>query len=88
MSAARLIHEDELRAMREEVRHSPEAEHTVWWLLLCRKVEAHYNASYLQGFIDGRLSSQLALDTFDEHDVCDSFAGLPVEFFNPGPSFA
>ena len=27
------------------------------------------------------------LDAFDENDLCDSFAGLPVEFFNPGPSF-
>lgn len=25
--------------MRCEARHSPEAEHTVWWLLLCRAVE-------------------------------------------------
>ena len=25
--------------MRSEARHSPEAEHTVWWLLLCRAVE-------------------------------------------------
>ena len=29
----------------------------------------------------------LTLDAFDEHDLCDSFAGLPVEWFNPGPSF-
>ena len=28
------------------------------------------------------------LDTFDEHDACDAWAGLPIEFFNPGPSFA
>ena len=25
--------------MRSEARHSPEAEHTVWWLLLCRAAE-------------------------------------------------
>lgn len=25
--------------MRIAARHSPEAEHTVWWLLLCRAVE-------------------------------------------------
>ena len=35
-----LLTEAELRAMRSEVRASPEAEHTVWWLLLCRAVEA------------------------------------------------
>lgn len=27
------------------------------------------------------------LDVFDENDLCDSFAGLPIEFFNPGPDF-
>jgi hypothetical protein len=27
------------------------------------------------------------LDPFDEFDICDSFAGLPVEYFNPGPDF-
>ena len=25
--------------MRQAARHSPEAEHTVWWLLLCRAAE-------------------------------------------------
>ena len=25
--------------MRSEARHSPESEHTVWWLLLCRAAE-------------------------------------------------
>lgn len=25
--------------MRSEARHSPEAEYTVWWLLLCRAAE-------------------------------------------------
>lgn len=29
----------------------------------------------------------LTLDAFDEYDLCNSFAGLPVEWFNPGPSF-
>lgn len=27
------------------------------------------------------------LDAFDEYDACDAFAGLPVEFFNPGPAW-
>ena len=26
-------------------------------------------------------------DTFDGNDICDAWAGLPVEFFNPGPNF-
>jgi hypothetical protein len=34
-----------------------------------------------------RYRCYLYLDAFDEHDVCDAFAGLPVEFFNPGPAF-
>lgn len=31
--------------MRSEVRASPEAEHTVWWLLLCRAVEQRVRAA-------------------------------------------
>lgn len=26
-------------------------------------------------------------DAFDGNDICDAWAGLPVEFFNPGPNF-
>lgn len=33
------LSEERLREMRDSVRQSPEAEHTVWWLLLCRAVE-------------------------------------------------
>jgi hypothetical protein len=29
----------------------------------------------------------LYLDAFDEHDICDAWMGLPIEFFNPGPDF-
>ena len=35
----------------------------------------------------GHAPQPLTLDAFDEHDLCNSFAGLPVEWFNPGPSF-
>ena len=34
-----MLSDDELRAMRSDARHSPEAEHTVWWMLLARAVE-------------------------------------------------
>jgi hypothetical protein len=34
-----------------------------------------------------RYRCYLYLDAFDEHDICDAFAGLPVEYFNPGPDF-
>jgi hypothetical protein len=27
------------------------------------------------------------LDAFDEHDICDAWAGLPIAWFNPGPAF-
>lgn len=34
-----MLSDDELRAMRSDARHSPEAEHTVWWMILARAVE-------------------------------------------------
>ena len=34
-----MLSDDELRQMRLDARHSPEAEHTVWWMLLARAVE-------------------------------------------------
>lgn len=34
-----MLSDEKLRQMRLDARHSPEAEHTVWWMLLARAVE-------------------------------------------------
>jgi len=43
-----LLTDDDLREMRIEVRASPDAEHTAWWLLLCRAVERRVCAALAQ----------------------------------------
>lgn len=46
-----MLSDDELRAMRSDARHSPEAEHTVWWMLLARAVErAAYERAAMECF--------------------------------------
>ena len=43
---APLLSEEWLRAARSEVRESPEAEHTVWWILLARRIEKEIGDGY------------------------------------------
>jgi hypothetical protein len=38
--------------MRQAARLSPEADHTVWWLLLCRAVERAARAAALREAVD------------------------------------
>lgn len=46
--------------MRCEARHSPEAEHTVWWLLLCRAVERAARAEAFREWFAKMPSLELA----------------------------
>lgn len=48
--------------MRSEARLSPEAEHTVWWLLLCRAVERAARAAAF------REAAEVCERVHDEHE--------------------
>lgn len=61
--------------MRQAARHSPEAEHTVWWLLLCRAVERAARADERERMIaeaDATLDKLRALHraTMGYEDAC------------------
>ena len=53
--------------MRQAARLSPEAEHTVWWLLLCRAVARAARADEREAMI-ARLEQRMA--------QCDNAAGV------------
>jgi hypothetical protein len=42
---------------------------------------------HLRGLEEARQTPPVTLDIFDEHDLCDAWVGLPIELFNPGPTF-
>lgn len=48
--------------MRSEARLSPEAEYTVWWLLLCRAVERAARAAALDDVVAGIRAVQSSYD--------------------------
>ena len=69
--------------MRSEARHSPEAEHTVWWLLLCRAVERAARAAALREAAE--VCDELSNDFGDQ--AADPDCELDEEAFNEGKSF-
>lgn len=59
------------------------------WLTGCPECGADSGCDCPSGTVKAAPAAHapLTLDAFDEHDLCDAWAGLPVEFFSPGPSF-
>lgn len=71
-----MLSDEKLRQMSLDARHSPEAEHTVWWMLIARAVEraAYERAAQECHAQKGGLSSEWG----DGHDTgCDDcFAAI------------
>lgn len=58
--------------MRQAARLSPEAEHTVWWLLLCRAVERASRAAALREaaeLCDSLVANEIATGKVDHNEM-------------------